>query len=91
MYWWYRSVKELGAVKVSFLYNCMPLFTALLATFFFHETFTSLKLLGGGLILLGSILTSLFPSGHFHKAVEENQIEAAAEKTYGGKGRGITP
>lgn len=56
MYIWYRAVHEIGAVRASMLYNIIPVFTAIQAVLIYHEPLQFYHLVGGGLIIISSIM-----------------------------------
>lgn len=55
MVFWYRSIHDLGAVKTSMFYNLLPLLTTIQATIFLNEKLDVYHIIGGILIILGSI------------------------------------
>lgn len=56
-YCWMRGVQLLGADRTAIFMNLLPLFTALIAGFTLNETIHTYHWLGGGLILLGVVLS----------------------------------
>ena len=59
MYWWNSSIREMGTLKPTLLYNTIPLFTAILSFLFFQSIPNVTILFGGVLILVGSIFITL--------------------------------
>lgn len=54
---WIQGVMRLGANKASIFMNLAPVFTAIIAVLFLHEQLHSYHLIGGGIALLGVILS----------------------------------
>ncbi|WON75691.1 DMT family transporter [Serratia sp. UGAL515B_01] len=54
---WIQGVMRLGANKASIFMNLAPVFTAIIAVLFLHEHLHSYHLIGGGITLLGVILS----------------------------------
>jgi drug/metabolite transporter (DMT)-like permease len=54
---WIQGVMRLGANKASIFMNLAPVFTAIIAVLFLHEQLQSYHLIGGGVALLGVILS----------------------------------
>jgi drug/metabolite transporter (DMT)-like permease len=63
---WIQGVMRLGANKASIFMNLAPVFTAIIAVLFLHEQLQSYHLIGGGVALLGVILSQRLrtPLGH---------------------------
>lgn len=55
-YVWIQGVMRLGASTASIFMNLAPIFTAVIAVAFLHETLQSYHFIGGGITLLGVIL-----------------------------------
>ncbi|ROR07869.1 DMT family transporter [Erwinia sp. JUb26] len=55
-YVWIQGVMRLGASTASIFMNLAPIFTAIIAVAFLHETLQSYHFIGGGVTLLGVIL-----------------------------------
>ncbi|MEJ4044989.1 DMT family transporter [Erwinia sp. SLM-02] len=53
---WIQGVMRLGASTASIFMNLAPIFTAIIAVAFLHETLQSYHFIGGGVTLLGVIL-----------------------------------
>lgn len=56
-YLWIHGVMRLGANTASIFMNLAPVFTAIIAVLFLHEHLHSYHLIGGGITLLGVILS----------------------------------
>ncbi|MFA1238025.1 DMT family transporter [Serratia odorifera] len=56
-YLWIQGVMRLGANTASIFMNLAPVFTAIIAMLFLHEQLHSYHLIGGGITLLGVILS----------------------------------
>ncbi|HEI8866507.1 DMT family transporter [Serratia sp. AKBS12] len=56
-YLWIQGVMRLGANTASIFMNLAPVFTAIIAVLFLHEQLHSYHLIGGGITLLGVILS----------------------------------
>ncbi|MNG95846.1 EamA-like transporter family protein [compost metagenome] len=54
---WIQGVIRLGANTASIFMNLSPVFTAVIAVLFLHEQLHSYHLIGGGVTLLGVILS----------------------------------
>ncbi|MFC0225337.1 DMT family transporter [Serratia aquatilis] len=54
---WILGVMRLGANKASIFMNLTPVFTAVIAVLFLHEQLQNYHLIGGGITLLGVILS----------------------------------
>lgn len=54
---WIQGVMRLGANTASIFMNLAPVFTAIIAVLFLHEHLQSYHLIGGGITLLGVILS----------------------------------
>ncbi|WP_422528449.1 DMT family transporter [Serratia fonticola] len=54
---WIQGVMRLGANKASIFMNLAPVFTAIIAVLFLHEQLHGYHLIGGGVALLGVILS----------------------------------
>jgi drug/metabolite transporter (DMT)-like permease len=53
---WIQGVLRMGASTTSIFMNLVPIFTAIIAVLFLHETLQSYHYIGGGITLLGVIL-----------------------------------
>jgi len=58
-YLWIEGVKRLGPNRCSIFINLLPLMTALLAILLMHEQMHAYHLIGGGVSLVGVLLTQL--------------------------------
>ncbi|HHB1425875.1 TPA: DMT family transporter [Serratia odorifera] len=56
-YLWIQGVMRLGANTASIFMNLAPVFTAIIAMLFLHEQLHSYHLIGGGITLLGVVLS----------------------------------
>jgi len=56
-YLWIQGVMRLGANTASVFMNLAPVFTAIIAMLFLHEQLHSYHLIGGGITLLGVVLS----------------------------------
>lgn len=63
---WLIGMKSLGANKTSNFMNLMPLFTAIIAIVFLHETLHAYHIIGGGIALLGVILAQKLNTPLYH-------------------------
>jgi drug/metabolite transporter (DMT)-like permease len=74
-YLWIHGVMRLGANTASIFMNLAPVFTAIIAVLFLHEHLHSYHLIGGGITLLGVILSQRLrtPLGRKAKQAAECQ------------------
>lgn len=74
-YLWIHGVMRLGANTASIFMNLAPVFTAVIAVLFLHEHLHSYHLIGGGITLLGVILSQRLrtPLGRKAKQAAECQ------------------
>ena len=56
-YCWLLGVKKIGPAKTASFMNCMPIFAAIMATFFLGEQLTEYHYLGGLIVLVGIALS----------------------------------
>ena len=56
---WMNSVNHIGPTQTSSFMNLLPIFTACIATLWLDERWTIYHTLGGGLVLLGTLLAQL--------------------------------
>ncbi|QNQ53081.1 DMT family transporter [Serratia liquefaciens] len=74
-YLWIHGVMRLGANTASIFMNLAPVFTAIIAVLFLHEHLHSYHLIGGGITLLGVLLSQRLrtPLGRKAKQAAECQ------------------
>ncbi|MGL5948711.1 MAG: DMT family transporter [Aeromonas sp.] len=75
---WMQAIQLLGANRTSIFMNLLPLMTALLAVGLLGETLTPYHLLGGGLTLIGVLLTQLWVAPLLRKKLSEAEAATAA-------------
>ncbi|CAI2494841.1 DMT family transporter [Serratia liquefaciens] len=68
-YLWIHGVMRLGANTASIFMNLAPVFTAIIAVLFLHEHLHSYHLIGGGITLLGVILSQRLRTPLGRKAI----------------------
>ncbi|WP_127960138.1 DMT family transporter [Serratia microhaemolytica] len=78
-YLWVQGVMRLGANTTSMFMNLAPVFTAIIAVLFLHEHLQTYHLIGGGITLLGVILSQRLPIPLSHKKKQSAPIETALQ------------
>lgn len=56
---WIEGVKKLGPNRCSIFINLLPVLTALFAILWLHESMQAYHLIGGGISLIGVLLTQI--------------------------------
>ncbi len=69
---WIQGVMRLGANTASIFMNLAPVFTAIIAVLFLHEHLQSYHLIGGGITLLGVILSQRLRTPLGRKKADES-------------------
>jgi drug/metabolite transporter (DMT)-like permease len=75
-YLWIHGVMRLGANTASIFMNLAPVFTAIIAVLFLHEHLHSYHLIGGGITLLGVILSQRLRTPLARKAKQTAECES---------------
>ena len=76
---WIQGVLRMGASTTSIFMNLVPIFTAVIAVLFLHETLHSYHFIGGGVTLLGVIIAQRLRTPLFNRrAVSAAEKDAAA-------------
>jgi drug/metabolite transporter (DMT)-like permease len=75
-YLWIHGVMRLGANTASIFMNLAPVFTAIIAVVFLHEHLHSYHLIGGGITLLGVILSQRLRTPLGRKAKQTAECES---------------
>ncbi|MBP1132835.1 MULTISPECIES: DMT family transporter [Serratia] len=75
-YLWIHGVMRLGANTASIFMNLAPVFTAIIAVLFLHEHLHSYHLIGGGITLLGVILSQRLRTPLARKAKQAAECES---------------
>jgi drug/metabolite transporter (DMT)-like permease len=75
-YLWIHGVMRLGANTASIFMNLAPVFTAVIAVLFLHEHLHSYHLIGGGITLLGVILSQRLRTPLGRKAKQTAECES---------------
>jgi len=61
--WWYRGIQDFGASGAAIFYNLIPLYVLIISSVILKEPVYSYQLIGGGLIIAGVLLSTLYGAG----------------------------
>lgn len=61
--WWYKGVQDFGASGAAIFYNLIPLYVLIISSVFLKEPIYSYQIIGGGLIIAGVLLSTLYGTG----------------------------
>lgn len=61
--WWYKGIQDFGASGAAIFYNLIPLYVLIISSVFLKEPIYSYQIIGGGLIIAGVLLSTLYGAG----------------------------